>query len=82
MIKNSIIIILILLLLITLYSYYCLSSKMLQYEKDRLETIINKENYVKLQESKIEEITNCNLKLSQFNEAFIQINKIMGVKFS
>ena len=41
MIKITIIIILILLLLITMYSYYCLSSKMIDYEKTRFTPLNN-----------------------------------------
>ena len=53
MIKITIIIILILLLLITLYSYYCLSSRMINFERARLEYILQKEQEIKTKERRI-----------------------------
>lgn len=52
MIKTTIIIILILLLLITLYSYYCLSSRMINFERSRLEYILQKESELADKEKK------------------------------
>ena len=43
MIKNTIITILVILLVVTIYSYICLSSTMMNYEKERMEFILNKE---------------------------------------
>jgi hypothetical protein len=60
MIKVTIIIILILLLLITMYSYYCLSSRMIDFERIRLEYILNKENQIMEKEQKLKIISNCN----------------------
>jgi len=76
MIKNIIIIILILLLIITLYSYYCLSNKMIDYQKIRMEHIINKENILNQRENKIKQISDCNNKLLNCNNAIKDIIRI------
>lgn len=78
MIKITIIIILILLLLITLYSYYCLSSRMIDFERSRLEYILQKETEVNIKESKVKQITNCSNKNEQYQSALANINKILG----
>lgn len=77
MIKNTIIIVLILLLLITLYSYYCLSSRMVNFERERLEYILQKENDIKSKENKIKIVEDCSNKNSQFQNALTEINKIL-----
>jgi ABC-type Zn2+ transport system substrate-binding protein/surface adhesin len=77
MIKNAIIIILMSLLLITLYSYYCLSKKMIDYEKKRLEYIINKENELVAKESKINKIEDCNDKYLKCKNILDQIDNLI-----
>lgn len=77
MIKTTIIIILILLLLITLYSYYCLSSNMIEFEKTRLEFVLRKENEIKELESKIKVISNCNEKNEKYQQAIKSINSVI-----
>ena len=77
MIKTTIIIILILLLLITLYSYYCLSSSMIEFEKIRLEFVLRKENEIKELESKIKVISNCNEKNEKYQQAIKNINNVI-----
>lgn len=78
MIKITIIIILILLLLITLYSYYCLSSRMINFERARLEYILQKELEVKIKESSVKVIADCSNKNEQYLSALENINKILG----
>ena len=77
MIKNAIIIILMLLLLITIYSYYCLSNKMNNFERKRLEHIINKENELSNRESTITKITDCNEKYLKYKNALEQVNNLL-----
>lgn len=78
MIKTTIIIILILLLLITLYSYYCLSSRMINFERARLEYILQKEQEVKTKESSVKVVADCSNKNEQYLSALENINKILG----
>ena len=78
MIKTSIIIILVLLLVITLYSYYCLSSRMINFERARLEYILQKETAVKIKESEVKVIADCSNKNLQYQMALENINKILG----
>jgi hypothetical protein len=78
MIKITIIIILILLLLITLYSYYCLSSRMINFERARLEYILQKESEVTSKEKNIKVVADCSNKNEQLSQALNNINKIIG----
>ena len=78
MIKIAIIIILILLLVITLYSYYCLSSQMINFEKSRLEHILKKEVEVSEKEKKIKTVTDCSNKNDSYQEAIKNINSIIS----
>lgn len=78
MIKITIIIILILLLIITLYSYYCLSSRMINFERARLEYILQKESELGTKEKNIKVIANCSNKNEQLENALTNINKILG----
>lgn len=78
MIKITIIIILIFLLLITLYSYYCLSSRMINFERERLEHILQKETAVKTKENEIKVVSDCSNKNELLLEALMGINKILG----
>jgi len=78
MIKTIIIIILILLLVITLYSYYCLTSKMINFERTRLEYILQKETAVKIKESEVKVVADCSNKNFQYQMALKNINKILG----
>lgn len=78
MIKITIIIILILLLVITLYSYYCLSSRMTNFERARLEYILQKEAELGTKEKNIKVITDCSNKNEQLENALKNINKILG----
>jgi len=73
MIKNTIIVILIILLIITIYSYICLSSNIMNYEKERMEFILNKEADIKSRESKLLSLTKCNDELLKYKNT---INKI------
>ena len=73
MIKNTIIVILILLLLITIYSYICLSSNILNYEKERMEYILNKEADIKNRESKLQTMSKCNDDLIKYKNVFNKI---------
>lgn len=77
MIKITIIIILILLLIITLYSYYCLSSRMINFERARLEHILLKENELKEKENKIKIVSDCSNKNMQLEKALANINDIL-----
>lgn len=77
MIKITIIIILILLLLITLYSYYCLSSGMINFQRDRLEYILQKQAELKKKETELTIISNCSNKNKQYERAIDNINKII-----
>lgn len=77
MIKTTIIIILILLLFITLYSYYCISSKMIEFERKRLEFILNKEIELRNLEKKIKIIQNCSNKNLKYQQAIKNINNII-----
>lgn len=78
MIKTTIIIVLILLLSITLYSYYCLSSRMINFERERLEYILQKETEVKIKENEIKVVSDCSNKNELLLEALMGINKILG----
>jgi hypothetical protein len=77
MIKTSIIFILIFLLLITLYSYYCLSYYMVNFERIRLEYILQKEYELNKKENKIKIIQNCSNKNENYKEALNNINNII-----
>jgi hypothetical protein len=77
MIKTAIIIILILLLLITLYSYYCLSTRLINFERARLEYILKKETGLNEKEKKIKIISDCTNKNEQYKLAIQNINKII-----
>jgi len=77
MIKTTIIIILILLLLITLYSYYCLSSGVVNFERARLEYILQKESEIAIKEKNIKVISDCSNKNEQLLEALNNINIIL-----
>ena len=79
MIKITIIIILIILLIITMYSYYYLSSKMINFERARLEYILQKETDVKIKENKVKVIADCSNKNEQYQMALTNINKILDV---
>ena len=81
MIKNTIIIILILLLVITLYSYYCLSTSMLDYEKDRMEYITKKENELIQREKNINQTLNYKNELDKCYKNIDSI-KVNECKFS
>ena len=78
MIKTTIIIILILLLLITLYSYYCLSSRMINFERARLEYILQKESEIADKEKNIKIVADCSNKNEQLSEVIYSINKIIN----
>ena len=73
MIKNTIITILVILLIVTIYSYICLSTSMMNYEKERIEFILNKEAEIKSRESKLLTQTKCNDDLLKYKNV---INKI------
>ena len=73
MIKNTIIAILVILLIVTIYSYICLSSTMMNYEKERMEFILNKEAEIKSRESTLLSQTKCNDELLKYKNV---INKI------
>lgn len=77
MIKTTIIIILILLLFVTLYSYYCLSSRMINFERERLEYILKKDNELKTMEKNIKVISDCSNKNEKYKKAIQNINLII-----
>ena len=66
MIKNTIIIILLLLLLITFYAYMCLSTNMMDFQKERMEHIIKKEKEIKEKERKLLSMGECNDNLHKY----------------
>lgn len=66
-----------LLLVISIYSYYCLSSRMTDYEKKRLEFILNKEKELELLEKKIKQIAFCTEKNEKYQQAISDINTII-----
>jgi hypothetical protein len=85
MLKNTIIIILTLLLIITLYSYFCLSNKMIDFQQDRMNYIYNKEKEFKTMNSDIKncstyrkDLESCNLNLNQLKESIA--NNITDLK--
>lgn len=73
MIKNTIIVILLLLLLITFYAYMCLSSNMIDFQKERMTHIVKKEKELKLKEQKLISMTECNENLNKYK---LLVNKI------
>lgn len=73
MIKNTIIIILLLLLLITFYAYICLSSNMIDFQKERMEHIVKKEQELKQKEQKLISMAECNDNLNKYK---LLVNKI------
>lgn len=77
MIKTTVIVILILLLVITLYSYYCLSSRMVDFERSRLEYILKKESEVNDLEKKVKVVSDCSNKNDQYQDAIKEINNII-----
>lgn len=79
MIKNTIIIILILLLVITLYSYYCLSSSMMDYERKRMEYIVNKEQELIHREQTLNSNINYKNQLDKCNIDIDSIKNALGV---
>ena len=66
MIKNTIIIILLLLLLITFYAYMCLSTNMIDFQKERMVHIIKKETEIKEKERKLLSMGECNDNLHKY----------------
>jgi len=77
MIKIAIIIILMLLLVITLYSYYCLSSRMINFEKLRLEYILKKEEELNDREKNINIVADCSIQNEKYQQAIENINSII-----
>jgi hypothetical protein len=73
MIKNTIIVILLLLLLITFYAYLCLSNNMMDYQKERMEHILQKEKELKDKESKLISLGECNDNMNKYKNI---INKL------
>jgi len=74
MIKNTIIIILLILLIITIYSYLCISGEMTTYQNDRMNIIVNKEEYIKNKEAKLIETVSCNEQLNKYKSSFNKIS--------
>jgi hypothetical protein len=66
MIKNTIIIILLLLLLITFYAYICLSTNMVDFQKERLSHILKKETEITHKEKKLLLTSECNDNLNKY----------------
>lgn len=77
MIKITIIVILTMLLIITLYSYYCLSSSMIGFQKKRMEYILSKENELRNKEASIQVIADCGDKNNKYQQAIKGINAII-----
>ncbi len=65
LIKNIIITVLTLLLIIVVFFYCYLAAQMQDYEKTRLEFIINKENELNQKENQIAQADICKVKLSE-----------------
>jgi Tfp pilus assembly protein PilO len=82
MIKNTIIVILLLLLIITFYAYICLSSNMLDYEKERMQNILNKEVMLKQKEKELVNLKECNDTMNKYkniiNKLSIDLTKSMS----
>lgn len=66
MIKNTIIVILLILLLITFYAYMCLSNNMTDFQKERMEHILKKENEIKQKEQNLITLTECNDNMNKY----------------
>jgi len=66
MIKNTIIVILLLLLLITFYAYICLSNNMTDFQKERLEYVLKKENEITQKEQKLATLAECNENMNKY----------------
>jgi len=75
MIKNTVIIILIILLFIALYSYYSLSNNMVNYQKDRMKIILEKEKKLNTIEINLDKINTCNKELTKYKNIINTINK-------
>lgn len=75
MIKNTVIIILIILLFIVLYSYYSLSNNMVNYQKDRMKIILEKEKKLNTMEINLDKINTCNRELTKYKNIISVINK-------
>lgn len=73
MIKNTIIVILLLLLLITFYAYMCLSSNMIDFQKERMEHIVKKEKELKHKEQKLVSMQECNDNLNKYKSLLNRI---------
>jgi uncharacterized protein (UPF0333 family) len=69
MIKNTIIVILLLLLIITIYSYVCLSTNIVNYEKERMEFILTKESEVAAKQNILVETVKCNSDLTNYKSS-------------
>ncbi|AYV80367.1 MAG: hypothetical protein Gaeavirus41_1 [Gaeavirus sp.] len=63
MIKNTIIVILLILLIITFYSYYCISTNVVNFQKERMEFVLAKESEIKDKERKLVDTVTCNKEL-------------------
>ncbi len=77
LIKNIIITVLTLLLIIVVCFYSYLASQMQDYEKERLEYIINKENELNQKENQIAAGQTCKVKLSECEISKKHINSIL-----
>jgi len=74
MIKNTIIVILLLLLLITFYAYICLSTNMTDFQKERMEHILKKENELTQKEQKLQTITECNDNMNKYKNIIAKLS--------
>ncbi len=82
MLKNTIIIILTLLLIITLYSYFCLSNKMLDYEKDRMEFICKKEKEITNKNTILQDCSVCQTELNNYKNSIASIKQAIAENIS
>lgn len=66
-----------LLLVITLYSYYCLSSRMINFEKSRLEFLLKKEEELNEREKNIKIVADCSIQNEKYQQTIENINSII-----
>ncbi len=74
MIKNTIIVILLILLLITFYAYVCLSTNMVDFQKERMQHIVTKEDELKHREENLVSLTECNNNMNKYKKIIHKIS--------
>lgn len=66
MIKNIIIVIILFLLLTVAVAYYTLASRMENFERERLQYVVSKEDEIKREKAKLVELTECNNNMRKY----------------